>query len=369
MPTTDNIEMQSLPATRVPGLADVLQNVKQWFFFLLRKWWIIGIVVALAGAAGVLYAWLEKPKFQSRLTFALEESGGGGLSGALSLAAEFGLNLGGSTSIFAGDNILQIVSSRRVVEKVLLSVDSASPDGKPRTLAQEILDIRHKGKPETSGKLQRVDTVKFPVNKPRERFSYLEDSVLFVMYKEDVLENLVAHRPDKKLGIYEIMFTSNDERFAKIFTERLMAETIAFYTELRSKKSRQTLEILENRVASLKGNVSGAISSRSAIQDANLNPAFAAAQAPLQQRQVDITAYSGAYAELFKNLELARYQFLQDVPLLQVIDDVQFPLKKIKKGRLMTGLLFGVIAGMLSVLFFTLIYKIKTEEASSTKFA
>lgn len=365
MNTSNEMEFQQLPARNVPGLRDVLQNVKLWFFFMLRKWWVMAIVVLLAGSAGILYAWLEKPKFQSRLTFALEEKGGGGLSGALSLAAEFGLNLGGSSSIFAGDNILQIISSRRVIENVLLSVDSASPDGKVRTIAQYLLDINRDGKPVATDRAMRWDTVKFPVNKPRESFSYLEDSVLYVTYHEDVLENLVAHRPDKKLGTYEIMFTSTDERFALIFTERLMAETVKFYTELRSKKSRQTLEILEGRVASLKGNVSGAISSRSAIQDANLNPAFAAAQAPLMQRQVDITAFGGAYAELFKNLELARYQFLQDVPLLEIIDDVKFPLKKIKKGRLMTAILFGMIAGIITVLVLTLVYKLKTEEKTA----
>jgi uncharacterized protein involved in exopolysaccharide biosynthesis len=367
MNTTGEIVSQELPAQKVPGLAEVLQNIKRWFFFMLKKWWVIAAVVLVSGIAGALVAWLEKPKFQSRLTFALEEKGGGGLSGALSLAAEFGLNLGGSSSIFSGDNILQIITSRRVVESVLLSVDSASPDGKVRTMAQILLDIKRDGKPLETGRAMRWDTVSFPVNKPRERFSYIEDSVLYVVYHEDVLENLVAHRPDKKLGTYEIMFTSTDERFALLFTERLMAETVKFYTELRSKKSRQTLDILESRVASLKGNVSGAISSRSAIQDANLNPAFAAAQAPLLQRQVDISAYGAAYEELFKNLELARYQYLQDVPLLEIIDDVKFPLKKIKKGRLMTALLFGMISGILTVLVLTLVYRLKTEEGNAIK--
>jgi uncharacterized protein involved in exopolysaccharide biosynthesis len=367
MNTTEAIEIQGLPARSTQGLREVFQNVKDWFFFMLRRWWIIALVVLLAGSAGVVYAWLEKPKFQSNLSFALEEGSGGGLSGALSLAAEFGLNLGGSKSIFAGDNILQIVGSRRVVENVLLTVDSTAPDGKVRTLAQYILDIKRDGKSFQGGKSMRSDTVNFPVNKLREHFSYLEDSVLFVIYQEEVLENLIAHRPDKKLGIFEIKYTSTDERFAKIFTERLMAETVDFYIELRSKKSKQTLEILENRVASLKGNVTGAISSRSAIQDANLNPAFAAAQAPLIQRQLDISAYGGAYSELFKNLELARYQFLQDVPLLQVIDNVNYPLKKIKKGRLMTGILFSMIAGIITVLILTLIYKLKAEEKSAYK--
>jgi uncharacterized protein involved in exopolysaccharide biosynthesis len=314
------------------------------------------LVVLFATSLGIWYAWKTKPKYQSRLTFALEENSGG-MSGALNLAAEFGLNLGGSSSIFSGDNILQIISSRRVIEGVLLSVDTLEGSGKPVTLAQQLLDLKRDKKVETVKPL-RLFSVSFPAGRHRNSFNYLEDSVLYVLYNEDILKNLIAGRPDKKLGIYEVMFTASDERFAKVFTERLLHETTTFYTDLRSKKSRQTLEVLEARVASLKSNVGAAIQSKSSVQDANLNPVFSSSQAVAQQRQVDITAYSGAYAELFKNLELARYQFLQDIPLLQIIDNVHYPLKKIKKGRLFTGLLFGILAGILMVTFFTLQYKL-----------
>lgn len=345
-----------IPAYKAPDLKQVLQEIKTWFFFICKKWWIILIVVLFATSIGVWYAWSTKAKYQSRLTFALEENGGG-ISGALNLAAEFGLNLGGSSSIFSGDNILQIISSRRVIENVLLSIDTLEGSGKPTTLAQQLLDLKRDKKVET-GKPLRLFSVSFPAGRQRNSFNYLEDSILYVLYNEDILKNLIAGRPDKKLGIYEVMYTSSDERFAKVFTERLLKETISFYTELRSKKSRQTLEVLEARVASLKSNVGTAIQDRSSVQDANLNPVFSTSQAIAQQKQVDITAYSGAYAELFKNLELARYQFLQDIPLLQIIDNVHYPLKKIKKGRLFTGLLFGTLAGIMMVTFFTLQYKL-----------
>jgi uncharacterized protein involved in exopolysaccharide biosynthesis len=331
-------------------------SLKEWFFFLLRKWYVILIAGILGAILGISYAWLTKPKFESSLTFALEENGGG-LGGALSLAAEFGLNLGGSKSIFAGDNILQIITSRRVIENVLLSVDSLELNGKKRTLAQYLIDLK-KGDKKLDPK-SRMSIVNFDVGKQRENFSYLEDSVLYVLYKIEILPNLLAFRPDKKLGTFEIRYTGTEERFVKIFTERLLQETTEFYIELRSKKSRQTLEVLENRVSALRGNLSSAISGRTAMQDANVNPAFAAAQAPLQQKQVDISAYSGAYAELFKNLELARFQYLQDVPLLQVIDDVKYPLEKIKKGRLMTGILVGFLFGIFSVAFLSLKYLVE----------
>jgi uncharacterized protein involved in exopolysaccharide biosynthesis len=352
MTSDTNNNNETLPPKKAPEL---FLEFKSWFFYLLKKWWIILLVVTFATSLGILYAWIKKPQYQSSLTFALEENGGGGISGALSLAAEFGLNLGGSRSIFSGENILQIINSRRVVEKVLLSIDSLDKNN-PRTIAQYLLDLNKDEKKKSKKSLDRLLSVSFPPGKMRSDFTYLEDSILFVLYKDEILPNLIAHRPDKKLGIFEIQFTSPDERFTKIFTERILKETSDFYTELRSKKSRQTMEILERRVAALRGNVSSAIIGRSDIQDANLNPAFAAAQAQVQVKQADLSAYGGAYAELFKNLELARYQFLQDMPLLQVIDAADYPMKKIKHGRLFMGIVFGMVAGILVLLSLTGVY-------------
>jgi len=310
---------------------------------------------------GIFYAWVTKPKFESRISFALEENNSGLGGGAINLAAEFGFNLGGSSSIFSGDNILQIISSRRVIENVLLSIDTLS-DGKAITMAQYLLDLSKEPAKKQDKEKERIANVSFPVGKERTKFTYLEDSVLFILYEEEVLPNLIAHRPDKKLGIFEVRFTSSEERFAKVFSERLIKETSDFYTELRSKKSRQTLEILQSRVDALRGNVSSAIGGRTAIQDANLNPAFAAAQAPIQEKQVDLSAYSAAYAELFKNLELARYQYLQDVPLLQVIDKTDYPLKRLKKGRLFMGLLFGTLAGIITVIILTGVFLLNKQQ-------
>ena len=207
---------------------------------------------------GIFYAWVTKPKFESRISFALEENNSGLGGGAINLAAEFGFNLGGSSSIFSGDNILQIISSRRVIENVLLSIDTLS-DGKAITMAQYLLDLSKEPAKKQDKEKERIANVSFPVGKERTKFTYLEDSVLFILYEEEVLPNLIAHRPDKKLGIFEVRFTSSEERFAKVFSERLIKETSDFYTELRSKKSRQTLEILQSRVDALRGNVSSAI--------------------------------------------------------------------------------------------------------------
>lgn len=350
-------------------LGEVLLSLKQWFFFLLGRWWIIVLAGVIGCGLGILITYLEKPKYESHLTFALEE-GEGGMGGALSLAAEFGFNLGGSNNIFEGDNIISLLSSRRIIERVLLSVDTLN--GQPITMADFYSRISSDSSKKSSKKLSlqelRLSKVSFPVGQPSSNFSYLQDSVLMNIYLGLIKDgSLNVGKPDKKLNLYEVSVVSPNERFTKVFTDKLIRETTEFYTELKSRKSRETLEILEQRVAQTKGNLGSAITSRAAIQDANINPAFQRAQAELQEKQADISAYGGAYGELYKNLELARYQYLKDIPLLQIIDGADYPMKNLKKGKLKTGIIYGLISGFLSVFLLTLIFIIVTEFKRSSE--
>ena len=67
---------------------------------LLKKWWLFLIVGLLAGLAGIFYASKQKLLYKSSLTFALDGGSEGGMSGAISLASQFGLNIGGGKAVF-----------------------------------------------------------------------------------------------------------------------------------------------------------------------------------------------------------------------------------------------------------------------------
>jgi len=326
------------------SFGEVMSAFKLFIKYLFGKWWLFLIVGIIGAGSGIVYATFQKAKYQSFLSFALEENGGA-LSGALGLAAEFGFNLGvGGRDIFSGDNILAILTSRKIIEETLLTTETLN--GNLTTLADYYNVISKSG---TENENSKIAKVKYPVGLARKDFSYLQDSVLFVMQKR-VLQNLVAIRRDKKLNIFDISFTSPDERFSKIFTDRIVKQTTLYYTDLRTKRSQQLLNNLERRVAEMKGSARVAIKGRATIQDANINPALAEQGSLLQQKQLDASVYGAAYTELFKNLEVARYQFLNDIPLLQVIDEAKYPMKKIKLGRLKTGFIAGMLACILLVL-------------------
>lgn len=336
----------------------VLNEKNKYIFlhFLLKKWWLFLIIGALAGLGGIIYASMQKLTYKSRLTFALDEGEGDGISGALSIAAQFGLSMGSGKDIFAGDNILEIMKSRRMVEKTLLSVDTFQ--NKLYTFIEFYL-MQSKN-PDWKNK-----NIHFPVGQSRSLFSYAQDSLLYNCYNSFVKSYIIAEKPDRKYNIYEVNIINPDERFAKDFTDSLVAATNNFYTEICTKKAKQTLDILEQRVANMKGMVNSSIGSRADIQDVNLNPAFSSAQVPVLKEQANIQVYSGAYAEMFKNLEVARYQYLKQIPLMQIIDAANYPMQKIKMGKLKTAIIFSLIAVFLAALIIWLnaLFKLQTRES------
>ena len=313
------------------------------FNSIVHKWWLFCIVGLVGGIIGFIYAKLQKPIYESYLSFALDEGGSeGGASGAMGLAAQFGISIGGSQDVFTGDNILEIMQSRRVIERALLSVDSF--DNKPMTLIEYYLQKNPRKNNEIN--------IHFYPGEPRSSFSYLKDSILYNTYLEFKNYHITARRPDKRLNIYELLVTSKFEEFSKVFTDKLILETNSFYTEIRSKKSKETLEILEKRVPDMKEKLDETITNKAAIQDANLNTAFANARIPLLKQESNGQVYAAAYAEMFRNLELARFQYLKSIPLMQIIDNADYPMKKIKMSKLKTAIIFSVMAAFIFLVIF-----------------
>lgn len=315
--------------------------------YILKKWWFFTLIAIIAGLLGIFYANLQKPNYQSRLTFALDEGGSDdGKSVAASLAAQFGLSLGGAKNIFTGDNILEIITSRKIVETVLLSSDTFN--GKNYTMIQYYID-------QIASDKNIALPIKFLPGEYRKDFCYSKDSILYKICNAFQTSYISAWRPNKKLNIFELNVTTTNEIFTKKFTDKLIEATNAFYVEISSKKAKETLEILEKRVPEMKNKLNSAITSKAAIQDANLNPAFSQAQVPILNEQANSQVYGAAYAEMYKNLEMARFQYLKSIPLMQIIDNTDYPMKKIKIGKLKTGLIFAVLALFISLFTFLLI--------------
>lgn len=339
------------------SLKELILKLQRIWYFLLSKWVVILIAGIIGGALGLTYALFKKPVYKAELSFALEDdkSSGGGLGGALGLASQFGLDLGSSGGgAFSGDNLTQLMKSRSMVEKALLS--TINIDNKQETLVELYISfnkLREKWKNDS-----KLKEVSFLPNSDRSKFSIQQDSILGVFYSAIVKNNLSVDKIDKKLSIITVQVNSQDEMFSKYFTE-LIAKTVSnFYVDTKTMKAAQNVSILQRQTDSVRRELNIAITgvASSADVNPNANPALAILRVPSQRRQVDVQANTAILNQLVANLELAKVSLRKETPLIQIIDRPILPLEKEKLGKL-RGIILGGISGGLLIIIILLIRK------------
>jgi hypothetical protein len=241
------------------------------------------------------------------------------------------------------------MKSRKLVEKTLLS--PITVNGKTQSLADYYLTINEAKKGWEEKPL--LKDISFPVNADRSKFTLQQDSILNNIFKSLIKTDLIISQKDKKITIISVEVNSISELFAKTFCETIARETSEYYVEIKSKKSRSNVEILQHQADSIRAELNGAITGVAAAADNvfNLNMAMNVKRAPSAHRQVDVQANTAILTQLVTNLELAKVSLLKETPLIQTIDMPILPLEKDKVSKLKSLLLGGFLAGFLTILY------------------
>jgi uncharacterized protein involved in exopolysaccharide biosynthesis len=334
------------------SLKELIQQLKEWLAYLKTKWKLIIGVAALGGILGFVYASFQKPNYLAKTTFVLEEDkgGGGGLGGALGLASNFGIDLGGGGGgLFSSANIIELMKSRLVVEKTLLN--PVQIDGKEISLADYYIQVNELR--EGWRKKPSLKTITFPANADRALFNLQQDSILQTISGDLKMNNLTIIQKDKKISIISLTVKTENELFSKLFCEQLLKETSDFYIETKSKKARVNVDVLQHQADSIRTELNNAITGVATESDYvyNLNPAFNVRSTPSRRKQVDVQANTAILTQLVAQLELSKVSLRKETPLVQVIDRPILPLEKDKAGRLASLILGGFLAGFLTVLY------------------
>lgn len=332
------------------GIKEIAIQIKDWFAYLLLKWKIIFFVGLIGAFGGLAYSYFSKPVYTASLSFAIEDQQqGSGLSGALGLASQFGFDVGGSGGgMFVGANLIELLKSRRMVEQTLLT--PILIDGKTISFAELYIQNQHwRDKWIT---IESLKNIQFPYNANRANFSRVQDSILGAIYQNLSKSNLNVAQKDVKIDIITIELRSNEENFAKYFTEALANEVSDFYILTKSKKARINMDILEKQTDSVRRELNGAITGVALANDNTfgLNPALNVRRTPSARRQVDVQANTAILTELIKQTELAKVSVRKETPLIQIIDTPIFPLKKEKLGKL-KGIVLGGFITVIIVIF------------------
>ena len=327
-------------------LKELLDKAKEWYSYLLFQWKIIVLAGVVGAALGLTYSISKKPIYTATLSFALEDEKSGGMSGALGLASSLGFDLGGSAGgMFTGSNLTELFKSRSMVEQTLMQPVLAGTD----TISLAEFYIRTQEWRDQWNEKPKLKAIQFPPLTKRKYFTRVHDSIIGKMYEDLSKTSLTVAQKDKKVSIISIDVKSENEVFAKAFSETLAQQVSDFYVNTRSKKARMNMAILQKQTDSIRAELNGAITGVAVANDNTfmLNPALNVNRAPSAKRQVDVQANTAILTELVKQTELAKVTLRKETPLIQVIDRPIFPLPKEKFGKAKGIVLGGVLASFL----------------------
>lgn len=325
-------------------LREVIYKFIRAAHYLRSKWFIIVFAVIVGLIAGLIYSLRQKPLYEAQVTFALQDNQSQGGAGTYSgLAAQLGLDLGTTSGSgpFAGSNVLELMQSRYVIEKTLLS--GVNYKGKQTTLAEIYIKNNHLSDHWDSD--PKLKSVRFLPDANQDTFTLEQDSILKSIYQNLTKNYISIDKVENATSIISISVKSNDQLFAKLLAETLVKDVSDYYIETKTQKTVENIAILQHQTDSVRRQLNLAIQGVAASNDINpnANPNMQILHTGAQRRAFDVQVNQTMLAELIRNLEAAKVTLRKETPLIQIIDRPRLPLD-VKVFSKIKGVFIGAFA-------------------------
>jgi hypothetical protein len=332
-------------------LSDLMSLVGKAIKYIFSQYLLILKIALITGCIGLGYGYFAKDKFKAEATFIVEEKSGS-KSGIGALASSVGFDIGsltgGSAGLFDGDNILDIMQSRLIVEKVLLShVDTTNPS--TPTLAD--IYAASYGINKSWAKDPQLVQFKFSTLPKSEVEKVKKDSILYFVYQKIVNNNLEVKRQNKKGSIINIQLISRNQVFSKLFTERLLKETGDLYVDIKTSNMNNNIARLQTKADSLHNKLYN--KTYQAVPLVNVNSGMQSYVVNDDLNQKDKNIVFTLYGEVLKNLEGLKLSQINQTPVIQVLDLPKYPLVNETYHWLIYSLV-GILAGVVLGVFFSI---------------
>lgn len=324
------------------SILEIINLLSSIWKYLLSKWKAIFLGAFCGGLVGLTISFLIPVNYVSKQIFVVEESKAAS-GGIAALAGQFGFDIGGMAGggLFSGDNILLFLKSEQLCKQTLLTPF----DGKDSlSLADKYIDVY--GLKEKWEKNEKIGKINFSKYRAAE-LPRLEDSLLQFIIKKKILDGgLNVSKPDKKATFIEVSVSMRDELLSKLFSERLVAIATEQYIQSKTRVKLTNVLNLQRRADSLLQILNARTAGAAVIQQGliDANPALRTAPVQAEISSRDKMIASTIFAEVVKNLEIAKTVLNQETPVIQMVDSSSLPLTIEKFGKL-KGLLAGLIAG------------------------
>ncbi len=320
------------------NLVDILNNIKGGFIELKKNWLLLVIVIFITTLSGLIFSNYQKPNFIATSTMMLESSKtGGAMSGALSLASQFGLMGTGSSTEINEDKLIEIIKADKIIKTALLK--KSSINSHEDILANDFIDLfGYKKMWATDSSLKN-----FRFTNTIENLNVLEIEVLKIFIDKIKKEFLTIEK--SKSGIIILSVKTKSELFSKIFNEYLVEAITSFYVDRITEKGRVNINIIQNRVDSIAIALRDAEYTLARWKDGSNQLVKAQGMMAEMKLRRNVEVCNSIYIEGIKQLEISKFALLQQTPFLQIIDQPALPLNPTETISKLRGIISGFIFG------------------------
>jgi len=260
----------------------------------------------------------------------------------MQIMGQFGIS--GSSQAIKAEKIIELLYSRLIIVQTLNKVDTV--DNKADLLINHyanVFDINQWYMDESD-----LKNVQFN-NKNYQDYSWAENKISQDVYKEIIEHHLEAGTSEN--GIIEINFTSKSEDFSKVFLDHLYETLSQFYISKTNERQRETYDIVQHYYDSLQLELRQAEFDYATLKDKKILTVKSKGTLELMRALQKVETLNVAYTEALKNLEVSKFNLINQTPILQLIDQPVYPLNENKPRIFLIA--FVVLA--LTLFFATLI--------------
>jgi hypothetical protein len=304
--------------------------------YLLKKWRFLLLALLIGLAVGYIRIRTKLPVYSSSISFVLSTDPRPN-SGMVTLAAQLGFDAisGNPDNIFSGDNIIELFKSRKLIGAALMS------EINPKT-HERLLDLIARKQ------YQQLYTSSGPFGNDPDKFSPAQKE-LYRLIITKAGQSFIVFKKDKKLIIYIITATATNPDIAYYTSKLVLDQTYQYFIDTKTKVSATSVKLLQHEADSLANVLSNIYSSTAFMNDRtyNLNPAISIQRSGMMFNQAKAAAFAAAYAEVMRNLEIAKINLQKETPLYRVIDEPELPLLPGRESILKHLAITGSIAFLL----------------------
>ncbi len=311
---------------------------------------------------------MESPLFPAKLTFMINEEDASSKLGLGSVLGQFGL--GGSSTEFNLDKVLELSKSRKITQNVLFIEETMF--GKKDYLANHLihyldslgvwgkrsLQKRWFGPPEKwplKGFVFSHDSI--PAFKQRENKALKSLHTHIIGNKEAGLEAMLETEYSETSGIMELKTKTHKPELSSNITKNVFQELSRYYIDKTIEKQKFTYDILKQKTDSISGALSYAQTKLANFKDRSQSIFTRTEGLTEQKLMLEIQKLTIMYSEAEKNLQVADLSLKNKTPYIQLIDEPLLPIPP-NKSSILSELIKGILLGFFLCALFILGRKI-----------